>query len=94
MQQMADNPELMRSMMQSNPMVRQMIEQNPQMAEVFDNPQVLADMMRAHSNPVCTSAFLSCYARKCACNCSVCGAFHANVDLLTQANTGSDVPLG
>jgi hypothetical protein len=52
MRMLADNPEVLRTMMQSNPAIQRLIQSNPQFAEVFNNPQVITDAMRAMSNPV------------------------------------------
>ena len=52
MQAFMNNPDLMRTMMQSSPVIQNLMEQNPQMAEVLNNPEVLRDAMRAMSSPV------------------------------------------
>lgn len=52
MQALMNNPELLRTMMQSNPVMQNLMEQNPQMAQVLNNPEVLRDAMRAMSSPV------------------------------------------
>lgn len=50
-QQMLENPEMMRSMIQSNPMMRAMIEQNPQIEHVLTDPQLMRQAMQAAANP-------------------------------------------
>jgi hypothetical protein len=45
MEQMTQNPELMRQSLNSNPMMRHMMEQNPQMRQMFDNPAMMRQMM-------------------------------------------------
>lgn len=47
-----NNPEMLRTMMQANPAVQRLIESNPQFGEVFNNPQLIAENLRAMSNPV------------------------------------------
>lgn len=53
---MLSNPDLLRTIMQSNPAIQRLVEGNPQMAEVLNNPEVLRDAMRVMSNPVRASA--------------------------------------
>jgi len=45
MQNMLNNPEQMRMMMDANPMMRQLREQNPQMAAMLDNPETMRAML-------------------------------------------------
>jgi hypothetical protein len=75
----ANNPELLRSMIQANPIIQRLIERNPQFGEVFNNPQLLADSMRALGNPVCPFALgqvvldpLPCTARWHQTFCAFC----------------------
>ena len=53
---MTENPEALRSMMESNPVIQRLMESHPEMREAFNNPQALADSMRAMANPVRTSS--------------------------------------
>lgn len=41
MQNMMNNPETMRMMMESNPMLQQLRQTNPQVAAIFENPQAV-----------------------------------------------------
>jgi len=45
MQNMLNNPEQMRMMLDANPMMRQLREQNPQMAAMLDNPETMRAML-------------------------------------------------
>lgn len=45
MQNMLNNPEQLRMMMDANPMMRQMREQNPQMAAMLENPETMRAML-------------------------------------------------
>lgn len=49
---MLNNPELMRAMLQANPMVRQMTQANPQLAHILNDPATLQEMARVMQNPV------------------------------------------
>lgn len=53
MNALSNNPELFRTMMQSNPMMTRLMESNPQLAQALNNPEVLRDAARAISSPVC-----------------------------------------
>jgi hypothetical protein len=57
----ANNPELLRSVVQAHPVLQRLIERNPQFGEVFNNPQLLGDSLRALANPVCLLAPCACY---------------------------------
>lgn len=52
MNALSNNPELFRTMMQSNPMMTRLMETNPQLAQALNNPEVLRDAARAMSSPV------------------------------------------
>eukprot|EP00197_Chlamydomonas_leiostraca_P015521 CAMPEP_0202867466 /NCGR_PEP_ID=MMETSP1391-20130828/9451_1 /ASSEMBLY_ACC=CAM_ASM_000867 /TAXON_ID=1034604 /ORGANISM="Chlamydomonas leiostraca, Strain SAG 11-49" /LENGTH=315 /DNA_ID=CAMNT_0049547513 /DNA_START=22 /DNA_END=966 /DNA_ORIENTATION=+ len=51
MQSMLNNPELLRSMMQSNPMVQQLMERHPELAGVLNDPATLRQSLQIASNP-------------------------------------------
>eukprot|EP00193_Tetraselmis_chui_P009470 CAMPEP_0177768520 /NCGR_PEP_ID=MMETSP0491_2-20121128/9766_1 /TAXON_ID=63592 /ORGANISM="Tetraselmis chuii, Strain PLY429" /LENGTH=507 /DNA_ID=CAMNT_0019285335 /DNA_START=343 /DNA_END=1866 /DNA_ORIENTATION=+ len=51
MQSMLDNPEMLRSIFQSNPAIRDLMERNPDLAQMLNNPQVLRESMQMASNP-------------------------------------------
>merc|ERR1711865_1208238 len=59
MEQLMENPDMMRTMMQlsmdSNPQLRQMMEQNPQMREVMQDPAMLEQMLQMARNPAMRS---------------------------------------
>lgn len=50
-QSMLDNPELLRSVFQSNPAIRELMERNPELAQMLNNPAVLRESMQMASNP-------------------------------------------
>lgn len=45
LQQLMANPELMQQMLANNPMAQQMLAANPQMAQVFQNPDFMRQLM-------------------------------------------------
>ncbi|KAK9820265.1 hypothetical protein WJX72_008285 [[Myrmecia] bisecta] len=51
MQQMMNNPELLRTLMQANPAVQQLMDSNPELAQLFNNPQLLRETLQTASNP-------------------------------------------
>lgn len=51
MQAAMNNPELLRTMLQSNPMVREVADRNPEVAQLLNNPQLLRESMQIFSNP-------------------------------------------
>eukprot|EP00884_Botryococcus_braunii_P016240 jgi/Botrbrau1/329/Bobra.0022s0286.1 len=51
MQQVMDNPELIRTLLQSNPTIRQLMESNPEFAQILNNPQMLRESLQVASNP-------------------------------------------
>lgn len=51
MQGIMSNPELIRSMMQSNPAMQQLLEQNPQLNHIMNDPELLRQSMEAMRNP-------------------------------------------
>merc|ERR1712048_999680 len=44
-QNMSQNPEMLRAMIQSNPMMQQMAQNNPMLQQVLSNPQLLQTML-------------------------------------------------
>ena len=51
MQNLFSNPEMMRAVVDSNPMLRQMMEQHPELAHVLRDPNVLRESLNVASNP-------------------------------------------
>lgn len=51
MQQLLNNPELMRNMLQMNPGVRELMDRDPQMAQMLNNPELLRESINLMSNP-------------------------------------------
>merc|ERR550514_1656938 len=50
-QQMLENPDFMRGMMQMNPQLRQMTEQHPEIARMLEDPEMLRQSTRMMANP-------------------------------------------
>lgn len=51
MQAVLNNPDLLRSIFQSNPAIRNLMEQNPEFAQLLNNPQLLRESLQMASNP-------------------------------------------
>ncbi|KAK9800360.1 hypothetical protein WJX73_010174 [Symbiochloris irregularis] len=51
LQGLMNNPELLRSVLTSNPVVSQLMERNPEFAQLMNNPQLLRETLQASSNP-------------------------------------------
>ena len=52
MQGLMNNPELMRTIMMSNPQMQQVMESNPQIAQALNNPEIMRETMQLMQNPV------------------------------------------
>merc|ERR1719389_424482 len=50
-QQMMENPDVMRAMMQMNPQTRQLMEENPEIARMLEDPETLRQSARMMANP-------------------------------------------
>merc|ERR1719353_632195 len=50
-QQMMENPDMMRMMMQMNPQTRQLMEEHPEIARMLEDPETLRQSARMASNP-------------------------------------------
>jgi ubiquilin len=50
-QQMLENPDVMRAMMQMNPQTRQLMEENPEVARMLEDPETLRQSARMIANP-------------------------------------------
>merc|ERR1712100_498817 len=50
-QQMMENPDMMRMMMQMNPQTRQLMEENPEIARLLEDPETLQQSARMMANP-------------------------------------------
>merc|ERR1740138_845944 len=50
-QQMMNDPEMIRAMMRMNPQMSQLMEQRPEIAWLLEDPEVLQQSMRMVSNP-------------------------------------------
>mmetsp|Transcript_17234 Transcript_17234/g.51584 ORF Transcript_17234/g.51584 Transcript_17234/m.51584 type:complete len:494 (+) Transcript_17234:136-1617(+) len=51
MQQMFDNPEVLRNLLQANPQISQLLESNPELAQILNDPALLRQSMQLASNP-------------------------------------------
>ncbi|KAJ6759966.1 UBIQUITIN DOMAIN-CONTAINING PROTEIN DSK2A-RELATED [Salix purpurea] len=51
MQGLMNNPELIRSMMMSNPQMREIMDRNPELAHVLNDPSILRQTLEAARNP-------------------------------------------
>lgn len=51
-QSMMNNPDIMRSMIQSNPRLQQVMDAHPEMAAMLNDPNTMRETMRIMSNPV------------------------------------------
>ncbi|CAI5733872.1 unnamed protein product [Peronospora destructor] len=52
MQNILNNPDIMRNIMQINPAMQQLMEQNPQLNHIMNDPELLRQSMEAMRNPV------------------------------------------
>merc|ERR1719159_35628 len=50
-QQMMENPEFMRTMIQMNPQTRQLMEEHPEIARMLEDPETLRQSARMAANP-------------------------------------------
>ena len=50
-QSLMSNPEIVRSMIESNPQMRQLIERNPEIGHMLNNPNILRQTMEVARNP-------------------------------------------
>merc|ERR1719310_1810536 len=50
-QQMMENPEIMRSLMSMNPQMQQLMEQRPEIARMLEDPEMLRQSMQMIRNP-------------------------------------------
>lgn len=51
-QGLLDNPDVLRSTIQSNPAMQQLLEQNPQLNHIMNDPELMRQSMEAMRNPV------------------------------------------
>jgi ubiquilin len=51
MQQLTNNPELIRNMMMANPQMRALMDQNPQLAHMLNDPETLRQSLQMARNP-------------------------------------------
>ena len=50
-QNLMSNPEIVRSLIQSNPQMRQLMERNPEISHMLNNPDILRQTMEVARNP-------------------------------------------
>merc|ERR1719159_343402 len=50
-QQMLENPDFMRGMMQMNPQTRQLMDEHPEIARMLEDPETLRQSARMMANP-------------------------------------------